>query len=70
MSTKTNTLSPKRAITLVERTAAKFDTARFARDESLVLGSEAGLSLRQLATASGLGVETVRRILIANGVTT
>lgn len=40
------------------------------RDEKLVLASRAGSSLRQLAEATGLGVETVRRILIARGVAT
>lgn len=60
----------KHALARVRRTTEHVSIAREAQTLALVVGSEAGLSLRELAAASGLGVETVRRALIAEGVTT
>lgn len=50
--------------TQLRRAAVKFDAARLARDEAVLAGHKAGMSLRDLADASGLGVETVRRIVM------
>lgn len=47
----------------VARAAAKLDAARVERDRVLLEGHAAGLSLRALAVASGIGVESVRRIV-------
>ena len=58
------------AIKLVEQRSARLAVALAQRDVALLAGKEAGLSLRELAAASGLGVETVRRMLIEEGVTT
>ena len=54
----------------LKRTNESVERAIELRNEKLVLASRAGSSLRQLAEATGLGVETVRRILIARGVAT
>lgn len=47
----------------LKRAQLKFDAARAERDRALREGREAGLSLRTLAELTGLGVETVRRIV-------
>lgn len=47
----------------VARAAAKFAAARVERDQSIRDARAAGLSLREIATASDVAVESVRRIL-------
>ena len=46
----------------IERRAARLASARSSFEESIREGRRAGLSLRQLAAASGLSVERVRQI--------
>jgi hypothetical protein len=46
----------------VERAKSKSDAARAELDAAIVAGRGAGLSLRDLAGASGFAVEWVRRI--------
>jgi hypothetical protein len=60
-------MTPKQTATRVARAQSKLDAARVERDRALFEGREAGLSLRALAGATGIGVESVRRIL--NGAT-
>ena len=47
----------------LKRAAAKFAAARVDRDQMIRDARQAGLSLREIAVASGLAVESVRRIL-------
>jgi len=51
----------------VERAAAKHAAARAELDAALADGRAAGLSLRELAVASGLSKEWVRRIAAKGG---
>lgn len=61
MST-TQTDDQTKARRRVERAKAKADSARAELDAAIVDGRTAGLSLRDLAGASGFAVEWVRRI--------
>lgn len=49
----------------LKRAQRKLDAARMGRDAAIRAASDLGLSLREIASATGLGVETVRRILKA-----
>lgn len=49
----------------LKRAQRKLDAARLGRDAAILAASDLGLSLREIASATGLGVETVRRILKA-----
>jgi len=49
----------------LKRAQRKLDAARLGRDSAICAASDLGLSLREIAAATGLGVETVRRILKA-----
>jgi len=46
----------------VERAARAFDVARVELDDAIVAGRHAGLTFRDLADATGLSPEWVRRI--------
>jgi hypothetical protein len=61
-------VSQKLTRTKVERAARRLADAHIARDVALVEARAAGMSLRELADASDLGVETVRRILKSKGI--
>lgn len=65
-----NAQTRTRQIKAAERAAAKYAAARAARDAAIVAGRESGLTLRELASATGLAVESVRRVLAASEVTT
>jgi DNA-directed RNA polymerase specialized sigma24 family protein len=60
----------RHALKIIERATHKLDDARESRDDALIAAHAHGLSLRELAAASGLGVETVRRTLHANNINT
>ena len=53
--------------TQLRKASERLHAAREARDAAIVSGRKAGLSLRELAAASGLAVESIRRTLHANG---
>lgn len=53
-------MSPEK---IIERAAAKNAAARVAFEAALISGRSQGLSWRQLASASGLSVEGVRKIV-------
>ena len=61
-------MSHKATRAKVERAARRLGDAHIARDFALVEARAAGMSLRELADASDLGVETVRRILKSKGI--
>lgn len=69
MSARPETIR-RHAISRIERATTSLDIARESQVLALVVGHEQGLTLRDLAAASGLGVETVRRILRAEDVDT
>lgn len=60
----------RHALKTIERASHKLEDARDTRDDALVAAHAHGLTLRDLAAASGLGVETVRRLLQREGITT
>jgi transposase len=54
------------ALKSVTRSQAKLDAALVSRDAALRDAYEHGFSLRQLAKQTGIGVESVRRIVRAD----
>jgi hypothetical protein len=52
----------------VKRASERYRDALEARNVAIVEGRSGGMSLRELAEVTGLGVESVRRILIKRGV--
>ena len=56
-------MTTKQTTKRVERAAARFAAARVERDDTIKEARAAGLSLREIASASGLAVESVRRVL-------
>lgn len=52
----------------VKQTAKRYEVAREKRDTAIVEGRAAGMSLREIADACGIAVESVRRVIASREV--